>query len=327
AGISRRIGPGWFVGVSAEIRRTDFLPRRYDLNLLPQPVASDQHGRAVHGSLIRHGSLVAVEPGTNRRFSDFDAVSAVNADGRSEYRGVTLSAQGTPAPGVDLAASYTYSRTLDDWPAGGAFVPDAQLPPLPGADGGPDWRYGTSDFDIPHRFVATAALRLPLPFEVRIAGAYSYRSGVPFTPGFRPGVDANGDGSARNDPAFVDDRIDGIGALLGRWPCLADQAGTFAERNSCRGPAIHGMDARLSATVVANDRYRIALTLDAVNLVESVSTELDAALYLVDPDNPLVSNPAAGTVALPLATNPDFGEPLARRTSGRAFRIGFRLDY
>src|SRR5690606_32789463 len=122
-------------------------------------------------------------------------------------------------------------------------APDDALTPLPTASG-TDWREGRSDFDVPHRLSAGAELRIGGPLNARLAGVYRYRSGDPFTPGFRDGVDANGDGSGRNDPAFVDERIAGVSELARAWPCLRTQSGALAERNACRGPGVHGLDVR-----------------------------------------------------------------------------------
>src|SRR5690606_30255587 len=77
-----------------------------------------------------------------------------------------------------------------------------------------DWADGRSDFDVPHRLAVGAELRLPILAGVSIAGVYRYQSGYPFTPGFRDGVDMNGDGSGRNDPAFVDNAIPGTDELV-----------------------------------------------------------------------------------------------------------------
>ena len=42
--------------------------------------------------------------------------------------------------------------------------------------------------------MTTAALVFEAPFGIRVSGAYRFQSGRPFTPGFRPGVDADAAG-------------------------------------------------------------------------------------------------------------------------------------
>jgi hypothetical protein len=140
-------------------------------------------------------------------------------------------------------------------------------------------------------------------------------------------VDANGDGSIGNDPAFIDSALLGPSGLLREWECLGDQVGEFAARNSCRAPGAASLDLRLTAGLRRQGGLGLALTLDALNLLSSGADYPDRALYLVDPDGALATDAASGTVTLPLLPNPNFGKPLARLTEGRTFRLGLRLTY
>jgi hypothetical protein len=229
--------------VAAVYRHTDFLPRRADLNLVATPLRHDQHDRPIYGFLEQQGALLAAAPGSNRRFPDFDLVSAINPDGWSDYWGITVQVERRMAGRISGTVSYTYSSTKDNWLSGNGGGPSIQLSPFPEDLGGHDWTEGRSDFDVPHRVVAGLELDLGL---VRFTGFYRFRSGMPFTPGFRTGVDVNGDGSFDNDPAFVDDGIVGVSDLFGRWDCLRGQVGRFAARNACRGKGVHTLDARLA---------------------------------------------------------------------------------
>jgi hypothetical protein len=230
--VSHLVAPGTTLHFSATFRETDFLPRRSDLNRLPTPTATDQHGRPIYGPLVQVGQLIA-SPRPNRRFGDFDVVSALNADGWSRYWGISGAIEHDAGDNLGLFARYTYSRTTDNWLASSDGGPDGQLSPF-ADDQADDWRDGTSDFDLPHRLAAGVEIRFPGSMGPRLAGVYRYRSGYPFTPGFPTGVDVNGDGSGRNDPAFVDPSIGGVSNLVGEWDCLRSQSGRFAERNSCR---------------------------------------------------------------------------------------------
>lgn len=326
-GMSRQLGPSTALHVSAVYRHTDFLPRRADINLMPSPVAVDAHGRPVYGTLAQSGSMVAAVLGSNRRFADYDVVSAFNPDGHSDYRAVTFELEHQPSGSLGLFARYTFSRTTDNWLSGRGGGPEAQLSPFPDSLNDRDWADGRSDFDVPHRLAVGAELRLPILAGVSIAGVYRYQSGYPFTPGFRDGVDMNGDGSGRNDPAFVDNAIPGTDELVRQWECLRSQVGRFVERNACRGESIHSLDARLSLSLMRLGRYDTELFVDGLNLIESDFGAVDRALYLVDDSRALVRDPVAGTVAVPLVANPNFGKPLARRTAGRIFRLGLRVNY
>jgi hypothetical protein len=140
-------------------------------------------------------------------------------------------------------------------------------------------------------------------------------------------VDANGDGSSRNDPAFIDDQVTGMAGLLSNWSCLNTQAGSFAERNSCRGPHLQTLDVRLSISPVSLGRHPIELVVDGLNLLDADIADLDRAVYLVDREGSLAVDATTGEVTVPLVTNGNFGEPIVRRGVGRALRIGLRVNY
>lgn len=322
-GVTRSFGPGTAFHLSGTYRRTDFLPRRHDLNLMPAPAAHDQYGRPIYGNLVQIGGLLAAQPGSNRRFPEFDIVSAINPDGESRYWGVSVALEHRAGGALGLFGRYTYSRTTDNWLGAYGGGPEAEISPFPYGSGADDWADGRSDFDVPHRLALGAEFELG---SFRIAGVYRFRSGDPFTPGFRAGVDANGDGSGLNDPAYIDEAVPGIADLLARHDCLRGQGGGFAERNSCRGPAIHSLDLRLSLGLVRLGGYPAELVVDGFNLIESDVAEPDRALYLIDAAGALVDD-GTGRVTVPLVANPNFGEPLARRSTGRALRVGLRINY
>jgi hypothetical protein len=229
--------------------------------------------------------------------------------------------------GLDLLASYTYSRTTDNWLGAAGGGPDAQLSPFPDGLNGSDWARGRSDFDVPHRLLAGAELVVPARMSVRLGVLYQYRSGYPFTPGFRPGVDANGDGSGSNDPTFVDNSIQGMDALVAQWDCLRPQIGRFASRNSCRTPAIHSLSARLALGPIRVGDHQAELVADALNVVHSDAGIVDRALYLVDRTRAVAMNPQTGVWTVPLVANPNFGRLLVRQTGATVWRVGLRMNY
>jgi hypothetical protein len=321
-GVSGALGSGMTLHFAGSYRHSQFLVRRRDLNRVPGRSGSDQYGRPVYGELEQHGSALVAVPGSGRRLEEFAVVSALNQDGVSNYFGVTARLERRVGRSLTLSAGYTFSQTTDNLP-GMALGPDAQLSPFPDSLSGVEWEDGVSDFDVPHRFVFGAELGLR---AFRLAAFYGFRSGRPFTPGFRDGVDANADGSWRNDPAYVDDEVPGVADLFTSWECLRTQAGGFAERNSCRGPNRRTLDLRL-----ALGPFRLGapveLVLDALNLLDAEFADVDRALYLVDPAGSLVTDPATGVVTVPLVANPDFGRAIRRYGSGRYLRIGLRVNY
>lgn len=307
--------------VSAAYRHTDFLPRRTDLNRLAAPAGVDQYGRPLYGTIVQQGSLLAAQG--NRRFTEFDRIWAANVDGFSDYLGVTVTLTREAIAGARFLASYTFSQTKDNWLGGrgGSFA--SQLSPFPDSVNSTDWTDDRSDYDVPHRVVVGVELPLPGPFA--LGGLYRYESGAPFTPGFRPGVDANGDGADDNDPAFIDDAIPGVAGLFDAWDCVATQVGTFAARNSCREPGAHRLDLRLTVTPFRIGATPVHIVLDGLNLVESDVGLRDHALYLVDRTGTVTTNPGTGVTTVPLIANPAFGNVLARRTTGLVLRLGVRV--
>jgi hypothetical protein len=326
-GITRALGSAAAAHVAFTIRHTDFLPRRHDLNRLPAPAGRDQYGRPLYGTLAQQGSLVTATPGSNRAYRGFDLVSAIDADGASDYWDVTFGMERRAGP-LQFAASYTYSRTTDNWLTGraGGGAPAAQLTPFPDSLAGQDWAEGRSDFDVPHRVAVGAEWQSGGRLGLRLGAAYRFASGLPFTPGFRPGVDVNGDG-ADNDPAFVDDAIAGVDSLLGAWDCLRDQVGQFAERNACREPGRHALDLRVALRLPTPATLPLELVIDALNVIEPDVGLRDRALYLIDRGATVTTDPVTGITTVPLVANPRFGSVLARYGTGRAWRIGLRVNY
>ncbi len=326
-GITRSFGRT-VARLSGTYRHTDYLTRRRELNL---PVTSrrDQFGRAVYGTLSQSGAVLGPVPTTNRRFAAFDAVHALEATGASDYYGITVQLEREAARGISLMARYTFSRTTDNW--FGARDGTAQGAVLPFADtvGGTEWAQGRSDFDAPHRLSLGTELRFPGRAGVRFAVLWRWRSGLPFTPGFRDGVDANGDGADRNDPAFVSDSVAGAAAVIAASDCLRQQIGRFAERNSCREPGVSDLDVRAAVNLFRVGGTRAELVVDGLGVLDPDRAIVDRALYLVDRTGTLATTTTGGTTryTVPLVANPNFGRPLVRRNLGATWRVGLKVSY
>jgi Carboxypeptidase regulatory-like domain len=325
--IRKRLPKDLSVAFNAGYHHTDYLLRRTDLNLAGAPSATTTEGRAVYGTLVQQGGMLTVQPGSNRRVTAYDLVSGFSPTGFSNYYEAGISLERRLPSGLSLGAGYTYSHTRDNWLRSWSGDPADELSPFPADQPGHEWAEGRSDFDIPHRFVVFAEYRFGTRIPVTIGGRYRLRSGLPFTPGFRPGVDANGDGSGNNDPAFVDPSVSGVPGLIARFSCLDGQENQFAERNSCRSDMVHAFDLNLAVGLpVRSLGGRVMVTLDAFNLIASETGQVDRALVLVDPNGSITTG-AGGQLVLPLIANPDFGKVMSRRTENRLVRLGFRLSY
>jgi hypothetical protein len=318
--IGRDLGAGAALQLNGQYRHTSLLPRRADLNLAASPLQRDQDGRPVYGTLEQQGALLVAVPGSNRRFAAFDIVSALDPSGFSDYWGVSLSFE-RARRSLTVWASYTYSHTTDNWPGGAGSVPEQQLSPFSETGGNADWRDGRSDLDVPHRATLGAEWARG---RVRVAALLRVRSGAPFTPGFRDGVDANGDGAWGNDPAFVSDTVAGAVDLIA-GSCLRGQIGRFAQRNSCRGPAVASFDVRVGVRDVRLLGASAEVVVEGLNLIATGEGVVDRALYLVDPSRSLTTS-AGGVVNVPLIANQNFGSLLVRRSPGAAVRLGLRVS-
>lgn len=310
-------GQSTVVSVRGSSRRTDFLMRRRNLNLPVVAAGQDSGGRSIWGTLSQDGSLVAAVGGDARRFNNFGVATALDPDGWSEYRGATVSLDHTSAD-VSLFGSYTWSETTDNWFGASGTSPDASLRPgIPTAEGDPEWSEGISDFDVTHRASVGTSFRVG---PANLSALFRYESGLPFTPGYRFGVDANGDGSAMNDAALA--TVSGAGAALSAAGC-STPSGPYADRNSCRAPAQQTLNLRVAIDLTSIGIDRGQLTVDVLNAVESPSGMVDSALLLVDPAGSITTT--GSTVTLPTMVNPDFGSVIYPTSMGRMIRVGFRI--
>jgi hypothetical protein len=321
-GITGNVG-GTILRLQSAYRHTDFLPLRRDLNLATSSRGRDQDGRVIYGTLTKAGTLVGPVPGTNRRFSAFDDVSSIDPAAASDYYGLSAGIERMVSRGISLMVSYTFSRSTDNWFGARDGSREAQFVPFADSTGVSAYAQGRSDFDVPHRLVLGTEIRFG-GSRGKLIALYRRQSGYPFTPGFRDGVDINGDGSGRNDPAFVSDTLPGADVVVRGSSCLRSQTSRFAERNSCREPAMGMLDLRLVFQLGRLAGGGTELTFDVLNLIASGQDVTDHALYLVDRTVPLATTPA-GVTRVPLVANPNFGEPLMKRNPGVGFRLGVRV--
>ncbi len=313
ASLTQRLGGGTTLTVGGAYRHADYLLQRQDLNRIGAPAATASDGRPIYGTLQQYGALLTPGVGSNRRFAEFDMVYGLTATGYTDNYEASVSLEHRMSRGLDLTIGYTYSKTTDNLPGSLSANPADQLSPFPAGLNGARWEDGRGDLDIPNRVSATLTYSTSAKYPATFAARYRDRSGLPFTPGFRNGVDANGDGSGANDPAY-------IGATSSN-SCLASQAGAFAARNSCRDPDVGALDLRVSLPI----SHGWMLTIDGFNVVGTTTGLFDHAAMLVNP-NGTITTDASGHTVLPLIANPGFGTLLSRRGDPRTIRIGFRVE-
>ena len=312
---------GVTLGATAVYRTAEYLLRRRDLNRPLVPAGFDQTGRPFFGDPVRHGTLVTAAPGSNQRFVEFGHVWALDPDGWSEYRGLTAFAELQATESLELFGSYTLSETEDNLIGAASGQAAGQVDPNLSTDS--DWATALSDFDARHRAAAGAILEVPVLGGLELTGTYRFRSGYPYTPGFVPGLDANGDGFSWNDVAHAA----GAELQLDQEGCDATTVGAFLGRNSCRGPAEHQLDLRFSLSLPGSSGARVRLVLEGFNLLESDVGRIDRALFTTDAAQPITVDGVSGTFNVPYALNPGFGSIVESTTMGRIIRVGARISH
>ena len=322
ASLTHRFGPDVTLSVHAAYDHTDYLLRRADLNLIQAPLSTGSDYRPIYGTLEQYNSLLTPAVGSNRRFRNFDMAYMLSSNGFADYTEVGAALERRVATGLTMNISYTWSRTRDNLPGQLSSDVADQLSPFPTSTGISAWDEGRSDFDVPSRF---AGMLEYAAGAVALSGRYRYRSGLPFTPGFARGVDANGDGAVGNDPAPLLASVTGMPALVTQFSCLTSPTSFFAVRNSCRDPAVQSLDLHLGVKLPFGGAHPVSLLVDAFNVVSTDVGLFDHAAVLVDAAGSLTFN-SAGQLVLPLKANDNFGKLLSRRGEPRAIRIGFRME-
>ena len=318
-GIARSFSGGTTFSLGGSYGHSDYLQRRVDLNRAAAGGRTTQEGRPVYGALVKQGSLVTAAPGSNRLFDTYDLVSGFAPTGFVDHYEVSASLGRRVSRGLSLEASYTYGKTTDNLVGLLKSDPADQLDPFPeGVPGGGDWSSGRSDLDVTHRLAGTAEYRSTGTRPMVFGARWRWRSGLPFTPGFRPGVDLNGDGG-HNDPALIEQ---------GGLPGCDAAGGGFAPRNSCREKSAQALDLRFAVglPITLRSGGTVFLTLDAFNVVSSATGVVDRAALLINPAAPLASG-AGGVVTVPFTANSRFGTLLSRRAEPRLLRVGLTMEY
>ncbi len=320
-GVARSIRGGTTLSVGGSYGHSDYLLRRTDLNRAESGGQTTQEGRPVYGPLVKQGSLITAEAASNRRFEGFDLVSGLEPTGFVDHYELNATFDHRVSRGLSLDASYTYGKTTDNLVGLLQADPTDQLNPFPeGLSGGGDWSYGRSDLDVTHRVAASMEYRSSGSRPMVFGARWRWRSGLPFTPGFRPGVDLNGDGGGNNDPVMVDQ-----GGLAS---CADAAGGSFAPRNSCRESGVQALDLRFAVglPVTLRSGGSLSFTVDAFNVVSSATGVVDKAALLIDAAGTLGTG-TGGSVTVPLIANPRFGTLLSRRAEPRLLRVGLKMEY
>ncbi len=229
------------------------------------------------------------ETGARRNLAFSDVFVNFN-DGRARSYIVNIEADHRLSRNVNFTASYTYTKAWDnspyscctasggyDDPSLGAFGPNEI-----GGFGDSDHSWGRSDFARTNTFIATVQARLPLDFQ--IGAIWRSQSGRPWS--VQGGDDLNGDGLEFNDRPFIfaaaDLPLESAGTpeeqverdlyaqLLSENSCLGDFVGGIVDRNTCRFPWTHNLDARVTKGFNLPGGKRAEIQVDFFNVLNGL---------------------------------------------------------
>ena len=228
----------------------------------------------------------------------FSTVQQDLQDINANYRSFQVSAEKRATHGLTVYGNYTWSRSTDDLPPGAGVTGFDTSSARPWDD--PlrhqfDW--GPSEFDHPHRFVASYVWQLPdlkgsnavlrgIFGNWQFSGLVQAQTGRPFT--VLSGVNNSGTGIGQDRANLVGDPY-GAGACAGNSkPCenwlnpaafVSNPAGTFGNtgKDAFRFPGLYTWDMGISRTFSITERWKLQLRGEFFNIFNHVNFDESTA--------------------------------------------------
>ena len=273
-GYERDLGSGIAATLDMMYAKGDQLTANIDANV-PAP------GRDAYGRPVYTGERIDPRYGT---------ILVRSSIARSDYTAVTAGLRKQFARGLQFQAHYTWSRDRsnddNERSSGGLTLTDPT---------DPDYDWGLSSRDIPHRLVASGVGELP--GGVQISGILTVQSGSPFT-ALDPTV------GFHNHPGFS------VGPSGSQARAVV--AGRLAPSNGERNEMLRNVDLRLTKRIAAGDA-----TVEAMFEVFNVFNTGTFRVGNFDQQEV--------TLADGVTTNPEFGLGSALVKPQRQMQLGFRF--
>jgi hypothetical protein len=297
--IEREIARNTVVSASYLISVGKHLPTFIDINL-PAPITNPTPFTVLGGPLNGQTFTLPIfaTPGGVRPNTNFNVITEIQSEVSSQYDALVLQFNRRFTNGLQFQTNYTLARATDSGQISQTFTTsNASLNPF---DRTLD--EGTSNFDIRHRFVASAVYSPDTLFGLgesrvgraifggfTIAPVVTISSGRPFSAGIS--------GNATAPAGTV--RI-GSGILGAGGPNRAP----FLERNAFRLPMTAVVDLRVSRRFNLGETRSLEILAEAFNLFNRTNvTNVGTTAYNIV-GNTLVFQGVGGTLA-----NPTFGIP------------------
>lgn len=303
-----RVLPGGIVG-TLEGLYTRSLSGLFYRNLnLRGPVGTGQAGRVLYGTLNASTGVPTVSVINSTYGAIGGGILDISNQGADYAYSISGSLRKRFSSSWEASAGYTYGRSfsvqdltssvaLSNWRFGRIYS---------GLESSTD--VGTSAFDIPHRFVATATYTAPWKkYPTDISVFYQGQSGTPYAyiyTGTGNRGDLNADGFNGNDPVYLPTdandasqiqfqtftAADGstvtpaqqaaaLNAFIGGIPCLNAQRGQIMRRNSCRNAFFHQLDVSVRQTLPQVAGQRLTLQADVFNFLNFLDRDWGKAKF------------------------------------------------
>jgi len=300
----RVIAKNTVVSVSGLMSVGTSLPTFVDTNL-NLPTGSTTYtfnGGPFGGETLTIPRYVGSRPNPN-----FTRITEIRDTIESEYYGLVLQVNRRLTRGLQFQASYTLSKSTDNGQRSSTFT-DSNVPLDPN---NLDLEYGVSNFDIPHRFVASAVYAPGTLFGIgrdsslgrAIFGGFSIAPIVVIQSGFPYSATVSG-----NAPSATSFGIFGAGG---------DNRLPNVRRNAYRSPYIFNVDLRISRRFRLTETANIEVLAEGFNIFNRTNfTGISSRAYSI-PRN-----------STSLNFDPNFGVPTAAGNSlGRERQIQFAVRF
>jgi hypothetical protein len=288
----RQLGTSYSVSLEGVYSQFENAQRLVNINVAP--------------SGLTYGDLVVYDPRSpNRPYTDLSVVRRHVSDAEGEYTSLTLGTRKLAVGDSRFSwlAHYTWSEAIDQDSNERSTSTSFSLDPFD-----PEVSEGRADYDIEHRFLASGTYELP--WGIRLAGIFTWRTGTPYT----QGIDVTGfnglnglDSQGIETPVFVDRNGGVINLTLanGFTPqqlsaFLAERGARLQERNTERQPDYRNLDLRLSK---AFDVGPVEL-----ELIGEVFNALNEEIEFITASNQVRFIGSQTNGVWSFRENPDFGE-------------------
>ncbi len=325
--VERNAGAGIVASASYLLNLDRQLPNSTDINIAPSTGYKTFQLQGGTGAVgVRDGETFALPVYAQRINTRFGAVTDIVSNANATYNALVLEARRRSRGGLELRASWTWSKAIDFGQIGATPRTNAQFDPF-------DVRYdkGLSSLNFPHKVQASLVWQ-PLPGsgrffgrDLRLVGStirnwqfapiFTERSGRPYSLDLFGGTRLTGGHESLNGSG---------GAIY--LPTVG--------RNTLRLPDAYRIDLRVSRPVRLNERLRMRGSVEIFNLTNHVNySAISQRAFLAAAPlagvTPLIFQDAATVAAEGLNVRPfgTFTAASSGQAQERQVQLGVRIEF